>query len=395
MVLIAGQESAKGQRTTDIVNPIGILGVGAALPETVLTNTDLEGIVETTDEWIQSRTGIKERRIAEDGVMTSDLGAEAGAAALSDAGLRAEDLDLILVATSSPDMFFPSTASLVQQKLGGGTCPAFDILAACTGFCYAIDIAASFLRCGGGRKALIIGAEIMSRLVDWNDRRTCVLFGDGAGAAVLGEVDVGYGILASYLASDGSGAELLRVPVLPEHPGFAAEEAAQGTHENSAGGERREEGPQTSHARAVKQVASPLGQGGDTGVPRTSSPLKPLVLMNGQEVYKFAVKVLPQAARKVLEKAGLDIEAVDYFIPHQANKRIIDTATESLGIAADRVVSNIARYGNTSAASIPIAVSDLWHSGRLKRQDLLLLAGFGGGLTWGANLVRWSKNYEG
>lgn len=377
----------------------GITGVGGALPERRLTNKDLEQVVDTSDEWIETRTGIKERRMAEAGVMTSDLAAEAARAALGDAGLEAGDVDLILVATSSPDMLFPSTASLVQRKLGGPVCAAFDILAACTGFCYAIAVASSYLSCGEGQRALVIGAEVMTRLVDWSDRGTCVLFGDGAAAVVLGEVPPEYGILANYMASDGTGADLLAVPMLPRQPDGRFSKQASDPNEvkealTSASGDQ---GSSEVVSEGLKREAGLSIAGGDQNVTPVTADgrTEQFIKMNGQEVFKFAVKVLPEAARKVLGRAGLTIDAVDYFIPHQANKRIIAAATERLRIAPERVVSNIALYGNTSAASIPLAINDLWEAGRLKDGDVLLLAGFGGGLTWGANLIRWSRGGKG
>lgn len=324
-----------------------ISGVGSCLPEKVLTNADLAQMVETTDEWIRTRTGIRERRIAEPGVTVSDLAAGSGLAAIKDAGLDPSDIDLILVASGSPEMVWPSTACLTQKKLGISGSPAFDLQAACTGFSYGLSVADAMIGCAGYSNVLVIGAEVISRLVDWNDRSTCVLFGDGAGAVVLRPAEPGYGILANHMAADGGGAELLKVS------GFAGAETA---------GEKAEQ----SSAQTIK--------------------------MNGNEVFKFAVKTLPDSVETVLLKARVAVDEVDYFVFHQANQRIIKAATERLGVAAERVIGNIDKYGNTSAASIPLILDEIYRDGRLKRGDIIVTAAFGAGFTWGANVIRWSKD---
>ncbi|MHB8842554.1 MAG: beta-ketoacyl-ACP synthase III [Candidatus Aquicultor sp.] len=325
---------------------VGIVGIGVHVPEKVLTNFDLEKMVDTSDAWIRTRTGIAERRVAAEGITTSDLAAEAAKAALNDAGITADEVDLILVATSTPDMIFPSTACLVQNKLGTAGCAAFDIQAACTGFPYGFTVAAQFIETGMYKTVLLIGADTFTKYINWQDRGTCVLFGDGAGAVVLRQVDDGYGLLSSYLAADGSGADLLKIPA-----GGSALPGNEYSVENKL------------H----------------------------YVQMAGGEVYKFAVRILPDVSTKALEKAGLTVSDVDYLIPHQANIRIINAAADRLGIDKGKIIVNLEKYGNTSTASIPLALYDLYASGGLKRGDILLFVGFGAGLTWGANVIRWSE----
>ncbi len=325
--------------------PVGIVGIGSHVPERVLTNFDLEQIVDTSDEWIKTRTGIIQRRIANETMCTSDLASEAGRKALIDANVDTEDIDLIIVATASPDMIFPSTACLTQHKLGA-SCPAFDISAACTGFIYGLSVASQYIATGAFETILLIGADALTRYVNWLDRSTCILFGDGAGAVVLQRAEEGYGILANYLAADGSGSDLLKIP---------------------AGG--------ALIPGSEKSVKAGLHH----------------IHMSGNEVFKFAVRAISDAAKGALNLANLSIEDVDYFIPHQANKRIIETAVEKLKISPDKVVTNIHKYGNTSTASIPLALDEIWRGRKLKRGDILLFVGFGAGLTWGANVVRWSK----
>lgn len=325
---------------------VGIVGMGTYVPEKVLTNLDLEKIVDTTDEWIRCRTGIIERRVVEGDTSTSDLAVLAARAAFEDAGISGGDVDLILVATSTPDMIFPSTACIVQSKLGISGCAAFDLQAACTGFVYGLTVASQFIETGMYKTVLLIGADAFTKHINWEDRSTCILFGDGAGAVVLREVEDGYGLLANYLSADGRGADLLKIP---------------------AGG--------SAHPGSEYSVQNKLH----------------FVQMNGNAVFKFAVRILHEAVDGVLEKAGLSIDDIDYLIPHQANIRIIDSSAERLGIDKSKIIVNLDRYGNTSTASIPLALHDLYRSGSLKNGNLLLLVGFGAGLTWGANIIRWCE----
>ncbi len=326
----------------------GIVGLGTYLPSRILTNFDLEKMVSTSNQWILERTGIAERRIV-DKETTSDLAAKAGLRALNDAKVknkvRKKDVDLVIVATASPDMIFPSTACLAQEKLGLKNVPAFDILAACSGFSYGLVIAESLISSGIYRTILLIGAEAISRFVDWQDRSTCILFGDGAGAVVMQETEEGYGVLSSYLAADGGGKDLLKIP---------------------AGG-------------AFKPASF------DT-VERRLHYIK----MNGREVFKFAVQSIFDASVKALELAGLKVSDIDFFIPHQANKRIIDSVAKKLKIDSKKIICNIYNYGNTSTASIPLALEEIYRSGKLQRGDFILTVSFGGGLVWGANVIRWS-----
>ncbi len=314
----------------------GILGVGSFLPPKIVTNDELAARMDTTDDWIVSRTGIRERRVVEPGVLTSDLAVEAAARALDDAGLTAADLDLIVVASSTPDYpgSFPSTASVVQSRLGAKTAAAFDLGAVCSGFAYALHVAAQMVISGANRCVLVIGAETLSRVTDWDDRSTAVLFGDGAGAAVVGEVAEG-GYLGGLLGADGSGGPLLCI-----------------------------------------------SRGGDT-------PGK--IYQNGKEVYKFAVTMMGEAAVQAVENAGLTLSDVDLLIPHQANIRIIDKAAERMGLPREKVMVNLDKYGNTSAATIPIALDEAVKTGRVQTGSLLVTVGFGAGLTWAANVLRWSK----
>lgn len=323
----------------------GIVGVGVGIPETVLTNHDLEQRIDTSDEWIVTRTGIRERRIAPAHVATSDLAAQAAEQALRNAGKSAQDVDLIVVATATPDMPWPSTACLVQAKIGASRAVAFDLNAVCSGFVYALWIAAQAVETGAYRCVLVIGADILSRQVNWEDRSTCVLFGDGAGAVVLAPVQEPYGVLSGVLGADGTGAPLLNVP---------------------AGGTRE-----------------PLS-------PDVIARKRHTIQMRGREVFKFAVTIMGEVAVQALEKAGISPEEVSLFIPHQANIRIIQAAAERLNLPMERVFVNVDRYGNTSAASIPIAIYEAWAQGRLKKGDLAVVVGFGAGLTWGACVIRWA-----
>ena len=324
--------------------PVGILGTGSYVPEKILTNADLTKMVETSDEWIVSRTGIKERRIASKAQAASDLAYEAAIKALKHANLTPEDLDLILVATITPDMLFPSTSCILQDKLGATKAAAFDISAACSGYLYGISTAQQFIRSGVYKHVLVVGVETLSKIIDWNDRNTCVLFGDGAGAAILGPVEEGYGILSTELGADGSGGNLLKLPAGGSRMPANAETVAQGLH---------------------------------------------FLQMAGKEVFKFAVKVMEQASIRVIEKAGLNKEDINFLVPHQANLRIIDYAVKRIGLDEDKVVINLDRYGNMSAASIPVALDDAIKMNKIQHGDNVLLIGFGAGLTWGAAVIKW------
>lgn len=323
----------------------GYMGFGTALPNKVVTNLDLEKMVDTSDEWITTRTGIKERRVVEDGEASSDLGVRAAREALARSGVSAAEIDLLVVSTSSPDVVFPSTASIIQYKLGLNQITAFDVMAVCTGFIYATTVAASLIQTGGYRRALVIGTDAFSRFIDWEDRGTCILFGDGAGAAVMSPCDPGFGVLDSFLAADGSGFSQLYVP---------------------AGGS-----------------ALPA-------TPETVAQRQHFVKMSGSEVFKFAVRAIPEACEKLLEQSGYSMQDVAYVIPHQANQRIIEAARTRLGVPAEKMPGNLERYGNTSTASIPLVLDELWEEGRLHYGDLIIVVGFGAGLTWGANLIRWN-----
>lgn len=322
----------------------GIVGIGSYVPDKVITNFDLEKMVDTTDEWIKTRTGISFRRIGPENACTSDMAAEAARKALENARLSPEEIDLIILASASPDMIFPSTACILQNKIGASNAAAFDIQAGCTGFVYALTCAAQFIISGFYKNILVVGAEMLSRITDWEDRNTCVLFGDGAGAAVISEVERG-GVLSSYLGADGSGADLLVLP---------------------AGGSKEPASIDTVKKR------------------------RHFIRMNGNEVFKFAVKILEEAARKATEKANFSLHDVDYIVPHQANIRIIDAAVKRLKFPREHVIMNLDRYGNMSSASIPVALDEAYRDKKIKKGDKILLVGFGAGLTWGANLLEWS-----
>lgn len=321
-----------------------IVAVGSYLPERRLTNADLEKLVDTTDEWIVTRTGIRERRVVADGESASDLGARAAAIALERAGIGTAAVDLIVCGTSSPDHIFPSTACLIQAKLGL-TCPAYDVQAACTGFIYALQAGTAAIESGRASTVLVVGAEALTRMVDFTDRTTCVLFGDGAGAVVLRASETP-GVLGIHLGADGSGAEMLCIP--------AGGSAAPANAERVAAGEQ-------------------------------------FLRMNGNEVYKFAVRRIPQVTKQALKESGLTVADVDWFVPHQANERILDTIADRLGVPHERVVNRIADTGNTSTASIPLALDDLYTGGHLRPGAVIALVGFGAGLTWGAAIVRWTE----
>lgn len=326
------------------LQPVGILGTGKYVPERILTNQELEQMVETNDEWIVSRTGIRERRLAAPEQATSDLAYEASTAALQAAGITAEELDLIIVATITPDMFFPSTACILQDKLGASRAAAFDLSAACSGFIYGLATASSMIASGMYRHALVIGAECLSRITDFTDRNTCILFGDGAGAVVLGPVPEGRGFRSFELGADGAGGELLKV---------------------SGGGSRVPATPESLEAR------------------------QHFIHMAGSEVFKFAVRIMGNAAEEALRKAGLGKQDIDLLVPHQANIRIIQSAINRLQVPEDKCMINLDRYGNVSAGSIPIALAEAVESGRVKEGDTIVMVGFGGGLTWGASVLTW------
>jgi 3-oxoacyl-[acyl-carrier-protein] synthase-3 len=313
-----------------------IAGTGKYLPERVLTNADLEKMVETTDEWIKSRTGIELRHIAADNEYTSDLASKAGLAALENAGVAPSDIDLVLVGTTTPDLIFPNVACIVQEKLGIKSCPAFSVEAACSGFLYGLVVADQFVRLGQARRVLVIGAETMSRIIDWTDRETCVLFGDGAGAVVL-EAAESPGILYSTLGADGRYRDLL----------YASSGVSLRQREGAA------------------------------------------LRMKGNEVFKVAVRTLENLVDDVVEKNNLEKGQIDWLIPHQANIRIISATAKRLDLPMERVILTVREHGNTSAASVPMALDTAIRDGRIKRGDLLLLEAFGGGFTWGASLIRY------
>jgi 3-oxoacyl-[acyl-carrier-protein] synthase III len=313
-----------------------IAGTGKYLPKRVLTNADLEKMVETTDEWIKSRTGIERRHIAADDEYTSHLAHKAALAALESAGVTPNDIDFVVVGTTTPDLIFPNVACLVQDKLGIKSCPAFSVEAACSGFIYSLVVADQFIRGGGARRALVIGAETMSRIIDWTDRETCVLFGDGAGAVVLEAAETP-GIMYSTLGADGRYRDLL----------YASSGVSLRQREGAA------------------------------------------LRMKGNEVFKVAVKTLENLVDDVVEKNNLETGQIDWLIPHQANIRIISATAKRLDLPMERVILTVREHGNTSAASVPMALDTAIRDGRIKRGDLLLLEAFGGGFTWGASLIRY------
>ena len=318
-----------------------IAGTGSYLPEKILTNADLEKLVETSDQWIRERTGIQQRHIAAEGQTTVDLAEQASLRAMEAAGVSAADLDLIVVGTTTPDLIFPSSACLLQDRLGANGCPAFDVNAACSGFVFALATADKFIRSGAAKTVLVVGAETLTRMLDWSDRNTCVLFGDGAGAVVL-KADADTGILSTHLHSDGGKKELLYNPV-GVSVGF-------------------KEGEKNAGSR---------------------------VLMAGSDVFKYAVKALDSVVDEALEANGVDKSQLDWLIPHQANLRIIEATAKRLGMPMDRVVLTVHKHGNTSAASVPLALDEAVRTGMLKRGQLVLLEAFGGGFTWGAALLRY------
>ncbi|MCX7642867.1 MAG: ketoacyl-ACP synthase III [Armatimonadetes bacterium] len=322
---------------------VGIVGLGSYVPERVLTNFDLEKLVDTSDEWITTRTGIKERRVAAAHETTTTMAIEAAKMALADANVPPSEVDLIIVATVTPDYFFPSTACQVQHAIGASKAAAFDLLVGCTGFVYGVVTACQFVQSGGANCALVIGSETLTRIVDWSDRKTCVLFGDGAGAAVIAPVPEGRGLLGFDLGSDGSGGPLLKAGALQSC------------------------------------YANPL-ESGFSG--------RPTLFMNGNEVFKFAVRVMAESTLAALQKSGLTIGDVDLIFPHQANIRIIDAAARRLGVSMDKIFVNVDKYGNTSAASIPIAMDEAKRNGLLREGSVVVAVSFGAGLSWASFVMR-------
>ncbi len=323
----------------------GIVSIGSAVPEKVLSNADLEKIVDTTDEWILARTGISERRIAEDGEASSDYAVKAASVALERANLKAGDIDLIIVATVTGDMPFPATASIVQNALGGGNTPAFDLGDGCSGWVYALSAASAFVTSGTYNRVLVIGVDLLTRVTNWTDRGTCILFGDGAGAAVVASVGEGQGLLAFELGSDGSGADVLKI---------------------AAGGSRNPCTHEDIDAHRDK------------------------IFMEGREVFKFAVKIQGEATQRVLAKCGMTTADVDLVVPHQANARIVESAVSRLGIPPEKFFVNLHKYGNTSAASIPIALDEALAEGRIKKDDNVVVVGFGARPDVAAGVMKWA-----
>ena len=318
-----------------------IAGTGSYLPEKVLTNAEITQFVETTDEWIVARTGIRERHVAAEGETTSDLGYQAAVRAMEAAGVTAGELDLIIMGTTTPDLIFPSSACLMQHKLGANGCPAFDVNAACSGFIYALTIADKFIRSGAAKTALVVGSETLTRMLDWSDRGTCVLFGDGAGAVVL-KADTETGILSTHMHADGGKKELLWNPV-GVSAGFKMDEPNAGVR----------------------------------------------VLMTGNEVFKHAVKALDSVVEEALEANGMDRHDIDWLVPHQANLRIIEATAKRLEMPMERVIVTVDRHGNTSSGSVPLALDEAVRAGKIQRGQLVLLEAFGGGFTWGSALLRY------
>lgn len=322
---------------------VGIIGTGRYAPSNIITNNDVAELVDTSDEWIRERTGIEERRITDD-ENTSELAVKAAVNALNDANLKADDLDLIIVATITPDYCTPSTACIVQREIGAVNATCFDISAACSGFIYGLSIASQFIKTGQCKTVLVVGCEVLSKIVDWKDRGTCILFADGAGAAVV-QRSKEEGIVSVYTGSQGSGAEYLTC--------------------------------------AAAKLENPYVKEEDTR--------KNKVEMNGREIFKFAVNIIVDSTKKVLEDSGYELEDIDHIIPHQANLRIIDFSAKKLKIDKNKFYINLNKYGNTSGASIPLALDEMAKKGLLKKGDKIILVGFGGGLTYGASLIKWNK----
>jgi 3-oxoacyl-[acyl-carrier-protein] synthase-3 len=329
---------------TKKLKPVGIIGTGRCLPDRILSNYDLERIVDTSDEWIRTRTGISERRISDADTATSDLATTAAKRAMEDAGVKPEEIDMIIVATVTPDMAFPSTACIVQSNIGAENAAAYDIEAACTGFIYGLSIAEKFIAAGDAGTVLVIGAETLSKICNWKDRNTCVLFGDGAGAAILREVKEGEGILACALGAEGWKGHALTLP---------------------AGGSRMPASVET-----IKEG-------------------KHFIHMDGGEVYKFAVGIMPKATIKAIEKAGLALGDIDFVVPHQANIRIVESAAKRLRLDSRKMYVNLDKYGNMSSASVPVALDEALEQGLIRKGDCVVLVGFGAGLTWGSCVMKW------
>lgn len=325
---------------------VGISGVGSYVPEKVLTNDDLSKMVDTSHEWIVTRTGIEERRIADKDTATSDLATKAALNALEDANVKPEEIDLIIVATVTPDHSFPSTACIVQSNIGATNAAAFDMSVGCSGFVYGLITGANFIQTGVYKRVLVIGAETLSKIVDWEDRNTCVLFGDGAGACVLERCEEGYGILSYELGSDGSNGKVLI---------------------QQAGGSRM--------PASLETVENKLHS----------------IEMEGKEVFKFAVRVMERSSLEALEKANLNLEDIDFLVPHQANIRIIDAAQKRLKLDKSKVCVNLNKYGNMSSASIPVSLDEVLRDGRIKKGDNVIMVAFGAGLTWGSVAIKWGK----
>jgi 3-oxoacyl-[acyl-carrier-protein] synthase III len=330
---------------TNLNKGVGILGIGNSLPEKVMTNFDLEKMVDTSDEWITKRTGISERRILDEKTPIYSLGLKASKRALENAGVDAKALDLIIVATCTPDYLTPSTSCIIQKHLGADNAAAFDINAACSGFVYGMTVAQQFILTGYYKHVLVIGCEGLTKVTEWKDRNTCVLFGDGAGAVVLGEVDKGYGILSTDIGAVGELGHNLTIPCC---------------HVEKEDIEKRK---------------------GDNNM---------VIWMDGSEVFKFAVRAMADSTKKVLDDAGISIDMVKLIVPHQANIRIIDGAAKRIGIKSDKIISMIHKYGNMSAASIPVVLDETYRNGSIEKGDYIVLVGFGGGLTWAAALIRWN-----
>ena len=321
-----------------------ITGIGSYLPSKVLTNYDLEKMVDTSDDWIIQRTGIKERHIVENGQITSDLATQASLRAMEDAGVSPEDLDMIITSTITPDHIFPATSCYIQQKIGASRASAFDILAACAGFIYALSIGQSFVNSGAMETVLVVGAECLSKITDYTDRATCVLFGDGAGAVIIQKSRTKHEILSTSLAADGSQADVLIMPGGGAKNPASLESVQQRTH---------------------------------------------YIQFKGKEVFKLAINNITNLIIETVNKNGLNLEDIDLIIPHQSNLRIIEATMEKLGLPMEKAFVNIDKYGNTSSASIPIAIDEARKEGRLSKGDIVMLVAFGGGLTWGSSVIRW------